>query len=410
MKRTFIISLLVASLFLNTACEDQLPILDYNQIAINQLDNSVDSAIFYANKSLEMNQGDAFDYNSYYLLGYCYTRKNDYPKALKNYLQANQVIPQNKQYAADHADILMNLGRICKIHNNYPQAEIYYNESMKFVSQEDKPGLLFNLGNLFKAKGDYISAIDAYNKGLSLALANEDMNRQVKIYNRIGLTYTDTKDFNKARSYFQTIINYEGNNSKNYLKYKAKATHNIGNTYMHAGDYEMATRYFKQAELLNFTDYEKFVTFKDLGTCYTQLNQYEKANEYYQRAEALYPLVEPVKDNIELFNLMSVSYHRQEMHKKSFASNQHYHSKIDQFIYVKEELLQKIQAHEIQRQIDQFHQEKTFMEKLYHYKNTLIVLVLISAAVGFIAFRYFRRNRQNKAMVLKIIKNSKALS
>ena len=383
---------------------------DFNQLAIEQLDSSIDSAIYYANESLAQNAGDAVDYNSYYILGYSYTRKNNYPLALLNYLKASEAIPEKKEFSADHADILMNLGRICKIHHNYAQAEKYYLEGLKYASEQGKSELFHNLGNLFKSKGNFQKSMDYYNQGLRVALNNNDLNRQVRIYNQIGLVFKNMSDYDKAHSYFETILNYTGNTSKTYKKYQAKAMHNMGNTYMHAGEYQKAIAYFKKALPMKQAGKEQFITLKDLGTCYTNTGQFEKASEYYRQAEALYPAVEPLKENIELFNLMSILQHQQEDYNSSFASTQLYYSKINQFIDVKENLLQQIQAYEIQQRIEQFYQEKTFLDTVYQYRYWIAGLSVFSALIGLIAYKLYRKNRENKDFVMKIIKNSKALS
>ncbi|MGB3467317.1 MAG: tetratricopeptide repeat protein [Cyclobacteriaceae bacterium] len=343
-------------------------------------------------------------------MAWCYTRKKDYQKAIDHYLIANTLIPKEEAYHHDRWEILKNLGRLCKIHGNYKQAEKYYKEGLQYMTDQDKPGMLYNLGNLYMSQENYDLANIEYKKGLDIAIIGNDIVRQVKFYNQIGLINKNLKQYKEARSYLKKALSYNSAGSSGVQKYQAKATHNIGNTYLHEGAYEQAIEWYLKALSLKTSEEEQFITLKDLGTCYAKTGMYKEADEYYQKAAAIYQQVAPVKENIELFQLMSNTYHDQNAHEMSYATSHRFFQEITAYINTKEDLIRDISAYNVQQQIDGYQQEQTFLEKLYTHKYMISTLLVVSLIIAIFAYRYYRMHISGKLMAKHIIKNTKVLS
>ncbi len=173
----------------------------------------------------------------------------------------------------------------------------------------------FILGNAYKKIRIYEKAKEVYLEGLDHALENNDELRQVKLYHRLGLLYSALEDYEEARSYYQTIINYEGDTSRGYLRYVGKALHDMGSSYMYEGNYKEAVPYLRKALAIKNSDTEKFITYMDLGTSYVELGEHKEGIVYYQKAKECYNAVEPIKEHIELFRLMDLAYRKVDDHK-----------------------------------------------------------------------------------------------
>ncbi len=353
-----------------------------------------DSAIYFSKESLRQNLGNESDFLSYFLLAYSYEGKLEYKKSSEYYLLALKYIPEDKEYDENRFRILNNIGKLCKIHKKYDLALEYYNKSLSYVGEKEKATVLFNLGNVHRSKKDYNQASQLYLKALELAIDRNDLHRQVKINNRLGLLYSDLKEFEKARSYYQTVVNYQGDTSKFYKKYIGKSLHNVGSSYMYQEKYETAIPYFLKALRYKKQEEDRFITYMDLGTSYTKLANYELAHSYYLKAEEIFDRVKLNEKNIELFNLMKLSYRASGNINSSIIYADYYIKKVKEYLQTRDQLIDDFTAFDFSNNLEEFKKDQTFSDAFRSMvlKNRVLIsgILLILIFAGFV---HYRKNR-----------------
>jgi len=378
------------------SCENELPVSKYNEIAKSRLaQNEFDSCIYYAGKSLEADFNNGLDYYSHYLIAFSFDEKKEFLNASKSYLKALATIPEGKAFDDHRVSILKNIGRLCKIHGNYGQAIRYYQKALEYVGEADRAGLMFNLGNAYKGKEDYEEAQKTYLAALQVALDNNDMSRQVKIYHQLGLLYSELKDYGQARSYYQTVINYENGPTipSNYEHYLGRSLHNMGSSFLYEGNYQQAVEYLLQAIKYKSKEKDLFITYMDLGTSFTKLGDFGLAHAYYAKAESIYSQVEPTEKNIEVFNLMNLSYRASGDLKKSLAYGDQYTREIKKFLHTRNEMIQQFNSTSFAKAMDDFHKgtDRAARFKALVAGNWILIAVLIIAI--FWALWFYRKKR-----------------
>ncbi len=367
---------------------------DYNQISEKYLDSNLDSAIYFANQSLSLGLGDEKDYYSYYLLGYCHDYKEQLITAVDSYLNALAIIPNNIDSKNDHYWILNNLGRISDLSSNYRLAIDFYKKALPLASEKDQVGLSYNLANAYRKKGDYEAAKEVLLDGMDRAIANGDENRQVKLNYRFGQLYTDLQKYDKARSYFQTIINYDPSGTGKYKKYIHLSYQSLGHIDIQNEAYEDALMHYQNALKVKTTDKAKYITYLDLGMCLTELGRNEEALVYLAKAESTYPSVTQSKENIELFNVLKKVHYQLGDFEKSFAYSEIFHEEINAFIVFKEQVEKKFNAVRIQEKVENHQQEQHWTKKLTLYEILLLVAGVAILLIG--GYFYWVNHKKKK--------------
>ncbi len=350
-----------------------------NEKAIAHQSNP-DSAIYFAEKSLTVNKDHHNAYYSHFILADAYNVKKDYQNAVKHYLEAIRLVPEGRRYHKNTSYLYWCLGRIFKIHNNYSMSESFYKTAMKFIQPEDKPGLMYNMGNLYMASGEEEKAANIFFESLDLAKDHDQLNRQAKIYNRLGHILVRVGDYAEADEYFFQIINQR--TVPEYAKYAGQAYHSVGHSHMMQKNYEKAITYFVKALELKKKDKEKFLTYKDMGACYHALAQYEKAAEYYKIAESMISSVEVDNYSLDLYKLMHLNYRDMKDYDTRENYITLYETEIENFIKKREQLHNMVMAANIAL-VYNYHVSSTMFLEDINSRNVVMISILIGFALVF---------------------------
>jgi len=140
-------------------------------------------------------------------IGMVYLKKNSKKKALEYFEQGYEIGKKTKQYYYDH--ILYHLGILDYLNKNYDGAYEKLKESLKFAKKTNNKPLLFSLslkmGDLLKVKDNFDDSVYYYKKGLEYT---NNLEKQIKIFNKIGLAYLFGNNLQEANEYFLRSFNW----------------------------------------------------------------------------------------------------------------------------------------------------------------------------------------------------------
>lgn len=227
--------------------------------------------------------------------------KNEHPLLFDSYLKAGILCLSNARYqtALDHfrhaldlaatateiADSLLfqpNLfaGNACYNLQHSDTAFIYYKKAEQILQQypdlEEAERLFNQMGVLYYETGDYNKSVRYFNKALALASANPEDNRMLLINykNNIASALRKLQQYDEAINLYRSLL--PENINANEVR------HNIGATYLAAGNYPMAIQYLKQV------GYSNAAKWNDLGRAYFLSGDTSQAASCFTKALQAY--------------------------------------------------------------------------------------------------------------------------
>ena len=162
---------------------------------------------------------------------------------------------------------------------NMDSALYYYNQAeilqSKYPSINEGERLYNQTGVLYYETGDYKKSITYFRKALSIAEQKVPSNKFfiVNYENNIASAFRKSGDFGQALSLYKSLLSY--NINKNEL------LHNIGVTFLEAGNYKQAISW------LNLVQYNNQSKFNDLGRAFMLLDNNDSALHYFNAALTL---------------------------------------------------------------------------------------------------------------------------
>ncbi len=304
----------------------------------SRLSNTVDDALQALGEDYERDEKRfqeltelALDENDYYSLVKCnfvlgFIEEGvhgDYGKAILYYLEGIRYAKHADYDGAktDLAKMLKNTGMIFSRFNDFENAKDYFEQAMTVAREQsmfDLYGrLMFSMGQLYHENDLHEEALEILNTAFerSEIMPKTEM---AKIYNEIGLIYTDLGDLEMALSTFDKlqrfVSSWDNDTSNDKVHLVAQCLHNIGNAYLTAGDYEEALSSYKTAlayekmnadsTYSNISQNDIFLTLKDLGESALYLGKLELAIGYFEEAQLLVPDIHSDPQVFGLYKLM----------------------------------------------------------------------------------------------------------
>lgn len=223
-----------------TALHDSILFDSYVKAGIISMTRKKDSlALHFFLKSLSLKISsqlpDSLFFKSYLFTGTCYYTYFDLDSALFYFKQAENLLQK------------------------YPtlnEAERLYNKT----------------GVLYYESGDYKKSILYFSKALSLldTTANDNGYFILNYKNNIASALRKLQKYDQALTLYKSLLSYDIN--------KNELLHNIGVTYLDAGDYSEAIRYLKQVK------YNNQAINNDLGRVYWKMARFDSAMIYFNNA------------------------------------------------------------------------------------------------------------------------------
>ena len=241
------------------------------------------------------------------LIGNCYKKFGDHPKALE-YLHQALAMKRNLGDRLEEGKSHSHLGLLYWEMGQYPQAIEYFNKAIALGSQLGDRVLEAsahnNLGLVHDELGDYRRSIDEYNQALKL-YKGTDFERGISdAIGNLGGTNLLLGEYKEALRYYRQALAIDER-----LKLKAETSLDLGNIalcYLGLGRVAEAMQHFDRAlKLAREASIKKEEALWQKGKAsalvqmgkYTEaLDQYRQALQTYENAELKQPLIEALGD------------------------------------------------------------------------------------------------------------------
>lgn len=322
----------------------------------------------------------------------------------------------------------------------------------KQAEQEIKTLLKETTKYLNAAKND--KSLQTAKKGLSIALEHNLDNYSARLYNLIGLNFSNLKDYNNADLYYNKSLDYatkiandtiicwvynnlgnlysfSKNDSKTGIQYYLKAVEyskkisdveymynalNLANTYLDINDLNKAKYFLKEVMPIlynNEKEYEAQFFFNSLsGSYYEEKKQNSRAEKYYLKALdiclAKYPNFLQ-SNEVEIYKTLSNFYKKNNAYEKAYLyviksdslKEKLFNAERDDNVKI---LTQEIEKEEVKRKLVKVEAEKVIQQQKLANNKTFIILICIIFLVS-LSFLYFQlktnqfKTRNNEILI-----------
>lgn len=253
-----------------------------------------DSSLLIAEKTYQLAKDKNNSWgkaNSLFIKGWSLYKQNDLSQALVHYLEALRVMQTEmdpNDHSFDRSSIHHNIGLVYTYFSNYDEAIKFYNEGLVIAEEYDHQKLvanfIYNLGNVYKYKGDLANSADYFLKAKLKAFNSQNKLKYFKTINQLGLINKDLERYDSARTLYQEAI-LVAKDLKKPEKQLAKVYHNIANTYLLQGNYDLAAKNFEEA----LKHKQLFITLNDYSEMLVNIQLYHESLKYAELAKELYP-------------------------------------------------------------------------------------------------------------------------
>lgn len=162
-------------------------------------------------------------------MGVTYYQMTNYDSAIACFSRASSLSIAAKDTVAA-AKALNNAGIMSDIKGNQTGAIEHYLKALKLYEQckreELKPGPLQNIAMILNGRKDYENARKYLSEAEAISEKNQDYSSLTQIYNSIGTSYDDQKNFKEGYRYFTKML--KAAREHNMLKMQAIALTNLG--------------------------------------------------------------------------------------------------------------------------------------------------------------------------------------
>jgi len=400
----FILSLstIILTLYLVSSCSSE-PIEIESSIskAKSFLSINYDSAIYYANLSLQNTELGEDQYYSHFIIGYAYMKKKEYSPATTNFLIAYDLIPEDEQYNQDKANILVNLGFIAKTISAYEHAIDHYKQALKYDSEDGKSEILYNMGTAYKYGNDYDSAIALLSQSVELAKKFGHTLREVKAEVQIGLLHAKKENFEESQRRLLSVIGREAHIET--TKYSGRAYHILANNYMTLGEYQKSIDLFNKALGKFSSEKDIFITQMDLGDCFLRMGEIGKALIALEKAQILYESASLNADHAEVFHLLASAYGKKNQHQLAAENYELYGSELKDILAKKNEIITAMNKQHYTDIVNNRSALKRLLTLIFTYRNVSILsIVIVFVCLVVILYRHYRSIRLKRQIAREI--------
>ena len=251
----------------------------------------VEEAISEHNKAIEFyknakNEKGAL--NSYISIGQAWKELGNYPKAIETYMLALKSADAQKEYDSK-GRVLLALGVLFLDQDMFAEALKYSKEALPFLQQAGNKAQVANayarIGNVFGRKENPVYNTDStlFYYGLSLNHFTEIGHKRGigVIYNNMAGIYSDNKDYKTAIDCYEKALSM-----RNELGDKNGAAiilNNLGTTYNSMKQHSRAMEYLKQSLALALEINKPDMisdNYSNIAETYGYMGDYKKAFEY----------------------------------------------------------------------------------------------------------------------------------
>ncbi|MBL4560626.1 MAG: tetratricopeptide repeat-containing sensor histidine kinase [Labilibaculum sp.] len=424
--------------------KDSIKIEHYLDLSRKYYPVKNDSAIYFANKALQLSQKNNFQkliIDAQIKLFYGFLANSEMPNAWESINNAKSIayslndtlsicaIHTNLGYhysitskydsAIYHYNKSLKIGEASKdnrykINNLIGLGEVYYErgdfelalgkfvEAFKFeeVQNDTKISLLINMANIYSDQHQREKAISYYNQAMEIALELKYEDTLSVLYNNLAIIYQDDSDYNKALLFYEKSLDIDKKaNNKAGI---ALCLNNIGENYFKMGNTDKAIAFLRESLSTNRQlklDTEIIYNLETLSQIYLSLGNFKQAYRYLEEGISLSKKLKTRGKTSDFLLLLAEYYNKIGNNEKAYSSMLTYNSLKDSIrnksrtdkiaeLQTQFESEKKEQENEILRVSNQFTQEKLDKERIR--ANYLFIFSFLALAVIVLIFVLFR--------------------
>lgn len=312
MKLIAVIAVVLPSLFSskNNVIQEITAIKEQMKMYYNtDLDSAALLAQMILSKSKEANYslGQA---KGEFAIGYVTYRRGYLGKSIPHFLEAlNLYLPiETRESLIDQANICITLGQIYWYHHSYDEAIGFYDQGIglaqKTNDHETVVKLIQGKAMSLRRIGKMTESTDLLIQLLEIIPESSNEARH-KVYNQLGLIYNDLQEYDKARKWFNKMIQLD---SDVPTLYKGRAFHNIASSYKEQLNYKKAGAFYEKS-IKAFEGLGKprdfFLAYRDLAELALIENDIELSRIYSEKARLLLDKVPQTPEHYDLYQILS---------------------------------------------------------------------------------------------------------
>ena len=271
-----------------SAEKTEIPII-YRELADEYVNNFLDSALFFAQKSLESAQEIDNEYQvglAHYTLGNVKFNSAQFEQAILQFSQARTIFTRLKK-EEDLGESLLKLGMSYSNQNNFEEALNIALEAKAIGEKLNDPLLvanaLQNIATIYFGQNKDDEALETYNQVLEIYEELGDLEDMAIILSRLGSFYSAKSEFERAIEYYQKNleIKIELDNKRGI----GIAYNNLGNQYLRLSEFDLAIENYKKSlEIFKEIgmDNGTAASLTGMAVIYEYLKQYESALEVHK--------------------------------------------------------------------------------------------------------------------------------
>lgn len=218
-----------------------------------------DSAEKYFTRALTYDKNNPDIYKN---LSITYRRKKEFDKAIESAAKSVSI-------DTGDSDAKILLGNVYFETGKYDEAIETYRQALD--GAPNNPRLLYNLASALMMKGDEFAAMEYFKKAAAADRIGEVAHRS---YSRLGVMYTERKEFAEAEKYLKEAVAIRPNDALN--------RYNLGIAYLRQNKKEEAIEELAKAEALGESN---AAVLENIGEAYFSMKQYDRSLEVYNRVK-----------------------------------------------------------------------------------------------------------------------------
>jgi len=216
-----------------------------------------DKAVDFYTRALSYDKKNPDIYKN---LSMTYRHKKDFDKALETAEKSASINPEDTESKILLGNIYFETGK-------YDEAVAAYRDVLE--KSPDNARVLYNMGSALMQKGDEFAAMEYFKKAGAADRIGEVAH---KAYSRLGVIYTERKDFAEAEKYLKEAAAIRPGDALNH--------YNLGIAYLRQKKNAEAMEELSKAESLGEND---AAMLEGIGEAYFSMKNYDKSLELYNR-------------------------------------------------------------------------------------------------------------------------------
>lgn len=403
MTTLFVVALFSIWPFSNEVLEKEIK--ELHKEAKIQFKVDPDSAIALTQLALSKSQKASDSYTeamSYAMLGSFANKQGKPALAIIHFLNSLQVYKDldNPESWTIQANICLTMGKIFRHHHKTQEAIDHYKQGIDLALQSKNKKimvkLLHNLAVAHRTGKDYGAATHLLMQKLDF-IDLENVDELLHTYNELGLEYQSLKEYDKARQWFEKILETETNPEPSF--FRGQALHNLANVFNDEGNPKEARAYFERA-LVEFEPLAQprdlLLTYQDMASLLLREGQSEMALVYAEKAT---PLLDDLPDIPEYYDQYDLLSHciEEKNPREALNYSRLYEKKQKVFNKTQNDLIAQTEGYKLDLVLAN-HEQKLRQQAQQKKLTYIVIALLIFSLIIYIYMDYRKRKYRLKLL------------